>query len=185
MIGAVLANECAKKLREVQCWDDSKCEISPEGQPWASSGDFFVGLFPSDDENTNPLVTNFCFPTEHAFVARISRRVRGTPQDRLHKIYVEETKALCRLANTVRQTLIDNRETIRASVNTELVDDGLETDIQLIRPFSWLSTESSITERDGAWFRSKQGDSWDTFNVAGYSIDVNFGLAAGIVVSAQ
>lgn len=185
MIGALLANECAKKLRSVQSWDDSKCEVTPDGKPWPSMGNFFVGIFPSDDVNTNPLITNFCFPTEHAFTVRISKRIRGTPADRLHLIYVEQTQALCTLANTVRQSLLDNRETIRASVNTELTTDGVQDDIQLIRPFSWLSTESSITPRMGEWFSSSQGDNVDYYNVAGYSIDVNFGLAAGVVVSAQ
>ena len=185
MIGAVLVNECAKKLRSVHNWDDSRCEVSPNGQPWASSGDYFVGIFPQEDENTNPLSTNFCFPTQHAFIVRISRRARGTPHDRLHRLYVEETKALCRLANTVRQTLLDNRESIRASVNAEFEDDDIETDVQLIRTFSWLSTDSAITDRDATWFRSNRRQEIDSLNAAGYSIDINFGLATGVVVSAQ
>jgi hypothetical protein len=186
MIGATLANEVAKQLRTTNAWNESQCSVSPDGQPWAISPDFFVGVFPSEDSNINVDHVYNRYYTSHGFVVRISRRTRATPSDRYHRLYLDETKSLCTLAHNVRRVLLDTREAIRASVNAEFTEDNVDQDICLVRTFNWISTDSEIMERESAWFRSSQDNmKIDTFNPAGFSIDINFGNAMGCVEAAQ
>jgi hypothetical protein len=185
MIGSLLVNECAKHLRSSQNWSESQCSISPQGRPWPTSGKVYVGLFCTQDSNFDPQYPQECHRVSHSFTVRISRRVYGTSPDRLHKIYLDETESLMVLANTVRQDLLDNRMTIRQTVNTYITNNySLENKIGLSRTFEWIQTDSELSERDDDWFWSDDKDR-KYKNFAGYSVDVGFGEAEGNIISAQ
>lgn len=181
MIAGFLIEKCVKKLQDSNNWHSIQVGSTPDGQPHPHCPDFFVSIFSEQIKNVMEATPQQCHILEIDFVARISLRTKMTPPDRMDLLYFKNTLSLMRIATKVLKTLMDNRETIRAEVNSALESANEEYNawMGMTRSFKWLSTETQPIPRDNSWFFSREPNDQDSFNTAGYSVDVNFGEVHG------
>lgn len=187
MITGFLIDKCIEKLKSKNNWTSKQVGATPEGRPEPLCPDFFVSIIGNDTSNVLAQTPQDCHILEISFTARISLRTRMVPMDRMDLLYFKNTLSLMRLATKVMKTLIDNRESIRTEVNSALADDAEEYNawMGMTRSYKWLSTETQPSPRDNEWFFSKEPNDADSFNTAGYSVDVNFGNARGTFRSTE
>ena len=185
MIAGFLIDKCVEKLKSVNTWTSNQVGSTPEGQPHPLCPDFFISLIGEDMVNHTTSMPQDSHVMELNFVARISLRTKFIPPDRMDLLYFKNTISLMRIATKVIKTLMDNRETIRAEVNSALESDSNEynTWMGMTRSCKWMSTEAQPVPRDPAWFFSRERN--EELSTAGYSIDVNFGQGHGTFRSSE
>ena len=186
MISALLMDACGDMLVSALGWTKRQVGIRPDGRPSSIPKDFFIGFFGNDVSNVNDTSPQTCHGYDIQFTARVSMLTRMTPKDNFEKLYFENVISIGRIVASVQKTLLDNRETIRASVNTALAaaDEEYNTWMGLNRTYQWLQTQTELTERDNEWFHSTS-KSHHEYNHAGYSLDIIFGKARVYIRSNQ
>lgn len=186
MISAFLMDACVELLKQTYQWTDREIGIRPDGQPSTLPKDMFVGFFGKDDTNSMTDAPQGCMGVDIEFVVRISMLTRMVPKDRFDKMYFENSISMARIAAKILKTLINNREILRATVNTSLTNapEEYNTWMGLMRTFTWVQTQTELTERDDEWFHSSSR-SHNEFNHAGYTKDIVFGKARGFITVDQ
>ena len=187
MIMAYLLDKCVAKLKSINNWNSKQVGVTPEGRPVPLCNDFFVSFFADDTRLVYDAMPQDCHVLSLDFTARVSLRTTMTPADRLDNLYYIKTISLMRIATTVMKTLMDYRETIRTEVNSALSSDKNEYNVWMgmTRSYKWQSTNSTPEPRDPAWFYSREPSDIDSFNIAGYSIDISFGEGRGSFRSSE
>ena len=182
MISAFLMDACIDLLKTTYSWTDREIGIRPSGQPSSLPRDFFVGFFGKDNVNSHLSAPQGCISMDIEFTIRVSMLTRMVPKDRFDKMYFENTISIARTSTKIMKTLLDNRETLRSTVNTALTNATEEYNawMGLMRTFTWMQTQTELTERDNEWFHSSSKNH-NEFNHAGYSQDIVFGKARGFI----
>jgi hypothetical protein len=180
MIIGFLVERMIKKLKTEKNWDSIQVGATPEGKPHPHCPDFFVSIIGSSTSNVFSSMPQDCHVMEFGFTVRITVRTKLIPVDRLDLLYFENTLSLLRISTEVLKILMDSRETIRSEVNTDLSDASEQYNVWMgmTRSYKWVSTDTQPIERDNSWFSSRE-PTQDSFNTAGYTIDMNFGEAHG------
>lgn len=181
MIMGYLIQNCVDKLISENNWNYRQVGSTPEGRPVPLCHEFFVSIFGESTSLVYDSMPQNCHLLSLDLIARVSLKTAMTPADRLDMLYFKNTLSLMKIATKVMKTLMDNRETIRTEVNSSLSDDVNEYNawMGMTRSFKWKSTDSTPETRDPAWFYSREPSDNDSFNIAGYSIDLRFGEGRG------
>lgn len=124
------------------------CFVSKGGQPFASSGELFVGVHSLDWANANPGAQR-THTEEFTIGVTITRRSTYSPADRQSdEVWLKNLTGIDKIARDVTATIIAGRQTIHANANA----NSLITKDPFVEVLVWQGNDPEPREVGPDWF---------------------------------